>query len=382
MTYWFNMFTATTWAEFQKSGARISGFRQSKTNEAAIEQVRSGDIFLCYLTGGMKRLVGALKVVERSKDQSRIWQDDVFPVRFVVKPLVLLSPEHGVPMEELEGRVAFYTGPEDRNKYKCMIRGGPKRVQNTADGDLIFSLLKKADTNPTWRAVDPKQLAYKPTYMAERRKGKATIKVQVTVPETEETVKTKKQSTVIDGEDAATTRHTEIQYRLLKLGEEMGFDLWVARNDRSRQWKSKELGAFDRMVKELPTQFNEATNRTIELIDVLWLKGNSILAAFEIECTTSVYSGLLRMSDLLALQPNLSINLFLVAPDERRNKVAQEIRRPTFSLREKPLGKVCGYISFSKLTKKLDVIQKENLAVSLKPEFLHTLAEYFTGENG
>ncbi len=63
------------------------------------------------------------------------------------------------------------------------------------------------------------------------------------------------------------------------------------------------------MVEELPTQFNEATNRTIELIDVLWLKGNSIVAAFEVECTTAIYSGLLRMSDLLALQPNLNINL-------------------------------------------------------------------------
>jgi hypothetical protein len=101
------------------------------------------------------------------------------------------------------------------------------------------------------------------------------------------------------------------------------------------------------MVGELPTQFNEATNRTIELIDVLWLKGNSIVAAFEVECTTAIYSGLLRMSDLLALQPNLEINLFLVAPDERQDKVEQEILRPTFALREKPLAKVCGFIGFT-----------------------------------
>ena len=69
------------------------------------------------------------------------------------------------------------------------------------------------------------------------------------------------------------------------------------------------------------SQFNEATNRTIELIDVLWLRGNTIVAAFEVDATTSVYSGLLRMSDLLALQPNLDVNTFLVAPDERRDKV-------------------------------------------------------------
>ncbi len=31
--------------------------------------------------------------------------------------------------------------------------------------------------------------------------------------------------------------------------------------------------------------------------------------------------GLLRMSDLLALQPNLNIKLYLVAPDEKQSKV-------------------------------------------------------------
>ncbi len=42
-----------------------------------------------------------------------------------------------------------------------------------------------------------------------------------------------------------------------------------------------------RLKTELPLQFDEATNKTIELIDVLWLKGNAIVAAFEVESTTS-----------------------------------------------------------------------------------------------
>jgi hypothetical protein len=131
----------------------------------------------------------------------------------------------------------------------------------------------------------------------------------------------------------------------------------------------------------LPTQFNEATNRTIELIDVLWLKGNSIVAAFEVESTTSIYSGLLRMSDLLALQPNLNIQIYLVAPDERRNKVEQEILRPTFNLRDPPLGRVCGFLSLSKLTEQLAGIRKLGLASSSKPDFLSRLADYFAMEH-
>ena len=131
------------------------------------------------------------------------------------------------------------------------------------------------------------------------------------------------------------------------------------------------------MVEQLPTQFNEATTRTIELIDVLWLSGNSIVAAFEVECTTAIYSGLLRMSDLLSLQPNLDINLFLVAPDERRDKVEQELLRPTFSLRDKPLCRTCGFVSFNILTEQLAGIRKLGLAQSLTPSFMRSVAEYF-----
>lgn len=157
----------------------------------------------------------------------------------------------------------------------------------------------------------------------------------------------------------------------------MGFELWVARNDRSRPWQGLALGKVEGIVDVLPTQFNEPTNRTIELIDVLWLRGNSIVAAFEVECTTSIYSGLLRMSDLIALQPNLTIDLFLVAPDDRRNKVQSELLRPTFALKERPLAALCGFLGFGRLTERLNAIREMDLAASLKPDFMKRTAEYF-----
>ena len=344
----------------------------------AANSVQPGDIFLCYLTGVM-RWVGALEVVGPSHDKTRIWADEDFPVRFEVKPLVQLEPEHGVPMNELEGKLDFYTGPQHRGKFKGFIRMSPNRFARPKDGDLILELLKQAKANPVARPVDPKKLARKPLYTAEQRRGKTTVATKVSVPEPDEPEeRSKTVGPQTEQEITATTRHTEIQYNLLALGADMGFDLWVARNDRSKKWRGKALGEMPRMVSELPTQFNEATNRTIELIDVLWLKGNSIVAAFEVECTTAVYSGLLRMSDLLALQPNLDINLFLVAPDEREEKVEQEILRPTFGLREKPLADVCGFLSFSKLMEKVDGIRKLGLATSLKADFLQKTAEYFT----
>jgi hypothetical protein len=37
--------------------------------------------------------------------------------------------------------------------------------------------------------------------------------------------------------------------------------------------------------------------------------------AFEVEHTTAIYSGLLRMADLLSLVPNMDIKLHIVAPE-------------------------------------------------------------------
>ena len=293
-----------------------------------------------------------------------------------MKPLVLLDPEYGVPMEQFEGKLDFYRGPQHRGGFKGFLRMSPNLFKREGDGGVVLKAVREAERNPVSKPIDLRKLARKPRYFkVEFRKGKVAVPTVVSVPEQDDD-----DPTVVEPKASSEppTRHSEIQYHLLKLGAELGLDVWVARNDRSKSYKGELLGAMSNVLDELPTQFNEATNRTIELIDVLWLKGNTILAAFEIEATTSVYSGLLRMSDLLALQPNLDLALYLVAPDERRTKVQQEIARPTFAYREKPLPKVCGFIGFGKLMEKVDGIRKLRLAGSLKPDFLRTTAEYFS----
>ncbi len=106
---------------------------------------------------------------------------------------------------------------------------------------------------------------------------------------------------------------------------------------------------------------------------MLWLKGNSIQAAFEIESTTSIFSGLLRMSDLITMQPNLNIPLYIVAPSERRDKVVQEVNRPTFARLSPPMREMCRFISFEELRRQLDLAR--HFLQFLKPEFLDTFSE-------
>ena len=155
----------------------------------------------------------------------------------------------------------------------------------------------------------------------------------------------------------------------------MGLDVWVARNDRNRSYKGKLFSGIPKLKNSLPLQFDDATNTTIEHIDVLWLQGKSIAAAFEIESTTSIYSGLLRMSDLISMQPNLNIPLFLVAPDERRSKVQQEINRPTFTRLSPPMTDICRFIPFNTLRERVKQAEAGGLVRYLRPEFLDELAE-------
>jgi hypothetical protein len=150
-----------------------------------------------------------------------------------------------------------------------------------------------------------------------------------------------------EGTKVTETRESlQIQAALAEIGARMGLSIWLPKADRARVlniWRPTS----EVVLEELPLNYENTTLRTIEQIDVLWLKKRSIVRAFEVEHTTSIYSGLLRMADLIALQPNLNINLHIVAPAAKRERVFQEIRRPVFSLLEpRPLADICTYLSY------------------------------------
>jgi hypothetical protein len=168
--------------------------------------------------------------------------------------------------------------------------------------------------------------------------------------------------------------HESIQLRLLEMGAGLGLDVWVATNDRGKTVDGQAFASMPRMRDALPTQFDPRVMKIIEHIDVLWLRGNGIEAAFEIEHTTSIYSGLLRMSDLVTLHPNFQIRLYIVAPDTRESKVLREITRPTFDGLPRPLREFCGCISYSRLLVEAEMVKK--YGSQLKPGFLRDIARF------
>ena len=170
-------------------------------------------------------------------------------------------------------------------------------------------------------------------------------------------------------DDSEIRESMQIQASLAELGVSMGFKIWIPKPDRGRVlkvWKPDE-GA---LLEELPLNYEMRTLKTIEAIDVLWVRNRSIVRAFEVEHTTSVYSGILRMADLLALQPNMSINLHLVAPASKRDKVFREMRRPVFSSLEGcPLEKVCTFLSYDSVKKIRNLPHSKHLTDSVIEDF-------------
>jgi hypothetical protein len=359
--YWLDLFTGTTWQEFLDAGGKVSGFRESRWK--AVQKIKPGDYLLCYLTG-VSRFIGILEVTsEPYKDTVPIWKDAVFPCRMQVEIVIALTPETAVPIHNLRNELSIFQNLKSPHAWTGRLRGSPAKWKET-DGEAILRALQEAEANPVVRPVDPRKLARRPQAL------RAKIG-PVTVPEEDEGEV--EEPKLVSAVPTELTTHTEMQYLLLKLGSDMGFDVWVARNDRNREAYGQKLFEHFRLKDELPLQFDEPTTKTIEYIDVLWLKGNAIVGAFEVESTSSIYSGLLRMSDLVAMQPNLNIPLYLVAPDERREKVFVEVNRPTFSRLSPPLVDVCRYISFSTLKARLE--EAAAFVRYLKPEFLDELSE-------
>jgi hypothetical protein len=368
MNYWLDLFTGKTWREFQEAGSKVTGFRDHNWSRA--RGIGAGDIFLCYLVG-VKRWVGLLEATsERYRDETRIFTEEVFPVRIKVKPLAILAPECGVPMELLAGKLTFYPADATSRQWSGLVRGSPARYK-PEDGEVIAAAVRDAVAHPVARPVNQKQLE-RPTnlYKLKTRAGNDEVETIVTIPSKEE-----EQAVEQPAPDESGPSHTEIQLRLLDLGSQMGLNVWAPKADRGKTWNSKSIGAIPKLLANLPTQFDEGTTRTIEYIDVLWLKGQAIVAAFEVEHTTTVYSGLLRMSDLLTMQPNLDINLYLVGPDDRYAKFVREVARPTFASRPKPLHTLCGFLPYSKLCERIE--EARNVLRFLKPEFIDEIAQFY-----
>jgi len=146
--------------------------------------------------------------------------------------------------------------------------------------------------------------------------------------------------------------HVKYQSALIDLGTAEGCSVWVPVNDRGLSYRGQRFSV--RTLDRLPNfGFDENTRRIVHNIDILWLSRNLIRKAFEIEATTQIYSGLLRLNDLVLSQPHSSIDLYIVASRSRRQKVHNQLVRPSFQ----SLIPHCEFFAFEDVDEQLEKIK-------------------------
>lgn len=341
MAYFIDLFSPETHEAFARSARDISGFRLRHKGMA--ERVKAGDKFVCYLTR-LSRWFGLLEVIEGPfTDDKPIFvpkdEKDPFVVRFRVKPLVWLEVEKGIPIhDDAISKGLSYTRGLERGSiaWTGKVRGSLVRLDDSDERFLAERLTAQAAEKRVY-PLEEHELKKLRTHTVNRSDKVVTV----SVPDDSGPV-----DQVLPVQEVETRESIRVQALIAQIGASMGMSIWIPRNDRVavlKEWETDVKNSLER----LPLNYDDTTLRTIEQIDVLWLRGRSIVRAFEVEHTTSVYSGILRMADLLALQPNMDIKLHIVAPAAKREKVFQEIRRPVFSCWRRALSQRAVHISRS-----------------------------------
>jgi len=286
---------------FGKKPIAVWGSRDSAANRPRFERMNPGDDIL-IIEGNTIKLLGkiAAKIVNpalsrelwkniKDKESEEGWN----LIYFIANPLEVDLPFSVI--RELFDYAAEY-----------ILRG--------------FSNISDAKLKQFYEQYDDLYSILQRKKMGEAIEKKKDI---FDIPEDKEDV-SKVQEEIPEGE--MISEHLRMQWKLIQLGVKSGSKVWIPKSDQQQIFTKYEFGDFE---KEFAAGIDTPA-KYVENIDVVWKEEFRIDAAFEIENTTVIYSGLLRFSDLKIIAPNSNYPLFIVAPQSKRNRLVEQIKRPTF----------------------------------------------------
>lgn len=325
MAYWTDIFTLETWAQAQQHGFTVTGFPPPTKSKGGystrmFERVEPGDVFLCYCKGPAMRWVGALRVTgEVFRSDEPVWGLDEtgsvrYPWRFPAEPVIVLDPDRGLPGAEAAAQLPFLAKLKQWGTYlQRSLNSVPEQ-----DGDRLMEMLRQ-----------PRESM--PITVPKRRRPRAERPAHAPEPGPLEAQALPLQLAAVAAEPeeapSESRVHTEIQAKLRDIGIFEGFDVWVA--DRGLDWQGAPLGTG--CLTDLPLVAAERTRDVMKNIDVIWFRRGTghPVRFFEIEHSTSVYSGLLRFNDVIVDFP--ITEAFIVGDgDKTQRKFEREIARRTF----------------------------------------------------
>ena len=330
---------------------------------ARFKEWHEGD-YLVFIVN--KGLAGFAAVAGKSFYSTDIvWDNGLFPYRIPIKFMHVIKKDQRPPvLGEIRDILTTAWGP----RYGWGII-----TQSIIEDNQAETLIKTIAAHPNDLAQIQADLSVLLSEAKQERESSPKRKEQierhkhiVSLQPTEEVTRSEDEESL----------HSQAEKLLIKLGKATGCSVCIASNDKNRLFQGRPLG--EECMASLPNfGLNEEAVRRISLIDIIWTVKNSPVCAFEVETTTSIYSGLLRMSDLLSVVPSLKISLYIVAPKNRQDKVRSEITRPTFQ--KIGLDDYCKFISLEDLSKLLSRV--EGFQGHIQPTIIDTVATGFEEEN-
>ncbi len=137
--------------------------------------------------------------------------------------------------------------------------------------------------------------------------------------------------------------HGQVQTLLAGIGHMKGYEVWVPSYDCPKlDWS---LTSRFRLRSNPPSVSLNVAG-IISEVDVVWIRKvrESVEALFEVEHSTSIYSGLLRFNDLLLTDPKLN-RFSVVSNESRRACFSRQAFRPTFQ--RSGLSELVSFLEYS-----------------------------------
>ena len=301
----------------------VWGSQNSSANRAKFERMVSGDEIL-IIEGATIKLLGKIAAVTVSSDLSRELWKNIRPTGDTSWELIyfIANPQEiDLPFTEFCNLMGY----EPSYQLRGLTTVSNERLHNFYDryDDLYSILIQRKRRQKIYQV--PKEVDHNSQVAS---KGK----VSPAAPQAEELKEALPEEAISD--------HVRMQWKLINLGIKASSRVWVPSGDQSR---IRKLYNFDQFEADFAAGLDTQV-RYVENIDVVWKEEFRIDAAFEIENTTSIYSGLLRFSDLTLIAPNTIYPLFIVAPQDKRARLFEQLRRPSF--RQFHLERKVRYLSY------------------------------------
>jgi hypothetical protein len=142
---------------------------------------------------------------------------------------------------------------------------------------------------------------------------------------------------------AKNLTHSQVQTLLGAIGFLKGHEIWYPAADRA---------GLDRNIAEkfplhnsLPVRF-KSIEPILSEVDVVWMRrdASDLVALYEVEHSTTIYSGLLRFNDVHLVSPQLHPRFSIVSNDARRALYVRQVNRPTFA--KSGLSEICTFMKY------------------------------------